>query len=256
MFSKSSNPVFAKADYSAYSASQGVMTMQGTMNKSILLLLLVIVSASVTWNMVFQGNTSVMGLMMGGFFIGLIFALITIFKRDWAHITAPIYAIAQGLFLGGLSAFIEASFLTTETGAATGNSGIVMKAVALTFGVFLLMFLLYRNKIIKPTQKFMMGVVSATGAIALMYFIHIILSLFGGGLPFLYNGGPLSILISLAIVTVAALNLILDFKFIEDGVKNGAPQKMEWFASFGLMVTLIWLYIEILRLLSMLANRN
>jgi len=256
MFNKSSNPVFAKTSFAPYTTAQGVMTMQGTMNKSILLLLLVIVAASYTWNMVFQGNASVSGLMMGGLILGFIFALATIFKKEWAHITAPLYAVAQGLFLGGLSAFIESSFLTTETGMATTQSGIVMKAVALTFAVFLLMFLLYRNQIIKPTKKFMMGVAAATGAIALLYLVNMIMSFFGSGLSFLHSGGPIGIIVSLVIVTVAALNLILDFKFIEDGVKQGAPKYMEWYASFGLMVTLIWLYIEILRLLSILANRN
>ncbi len=256
MFNKSSNPAFAKANFTSYTATQGVMTMQGTMNKSILLLLLVVVAASFTWNMVFQGNTSVGGIMTTGLILGFIFSLVTIFKKEWAHITAPLYAVFQGLFLGGLSAFIEASFLVTETGAATTQSGIVMKAVALTFAVFLLMFLLYRNQIIKPTKKFILGVVAATGAIALLYFVNLIMGLFGVNIPFLHSGGPIGIVVSLVIVAIAALNLILDFKFIEDGVQQEAPKFMEWYAAFGLMLTLIWLYIEILRLLSMFANRD
>ncbi|MFW5850858.1 MAG: Bax inhibitor-1/YccA family membrane protein [Bacteroidota bacterium] len=257
MLQKSSNPAFAKINFASYAKTgEGIMTINGVINKSLLLLLIIIVGASITWNMVFQGNASVTGLMIGGLIMGFVFALATIFKKEWAHITAPLYAIAQGLFLGAVSAFIESSFLTTETGAATAQSGIVMKAVALTFAVFLLMFLLYRNRIIKPTKKFMLGVTAATGAIALMYLLNIVMGFFGSGLSFLHSSGPFGIIISLVIVAVAALNLILDFKFIEDGVNQGAPKQMEWYFSFGLMVTLVWLYIEILRLLALLSGRD
>jgi uncharacterized YccA/Bax inhibitor family protein len=207
--------------------------------------------------MVQQGNASVGGLMMGGLILGFITAMVTIFKKEWAGITAPIYAVFEGLFLGGVSAFVEAAFFASkEPGVASTSNGIVFNAVALTFGVFLLMLLLYRNQIIKPTQKFMMGVAAATGAIFLLYLVNMIMGFFGASMPFLHSNGPLGIGISLVIVVVAALNLIIDFKNIEDAVAQGAPKYMEWFGAFGLMVTLVWLYLEILRLVALLTGRD
>lgn len=258
MLQKSSNPVFSKSTFapSLTATQQGVMTLQGTINKSIILLLTIIVSASLTWNMVQQGNTSVGGIMMAGLILGFITAMVTIFKKEWSGITAPIYAVFEGLFLGGVSAFVEAAFFASqEPGAATSN-GIVFNAVALTFGVFLLMLLLYRNQIIKPTKKFMMGVAAATGAVFLLYLVNMIMGLFGVNMPFLHSNGPIGIGISAVIVVIAALNLILDFKNIEDAVAQGAPKYMEWFGAFGLMVTLVWLYLEILRLVALLSGRD
>lgn len=260
---KTSNPVFSENSFtqSFAGSTQGVMTMQGTINKSMILLLLVIVAASFTWNMATSGNSAAFGLMTAGAIIGLIFAFITIFKKDWAHITAPIYALCEGLFLGGLSAMVETMLTKTEIDAsgaviASQSSGIVFNAVALTFGVFLVMFFLYKNRIIQPTRKFMLGVVAATGAIALLYLVNFIMGLFGAPLSFLHSPTPLGIGVSVVVVIIAALNLILDFKNIEDGVAQQAPKQMEWFAAFGLMVTLVWLYVEILRLLMLLMNRE
>lgn len=261
-FTKTSNPVFSKNTFAQSFAgtTQGVMTMQGTINKSLLLLAIIIVAASLTWNMAQSGNSSAFGFMIGGAIAGFIFAMVTIFKKNWAHITAPIYAVCEGLFLGGVSAIAEMALSqrVNEYGEVivSNSGGIVFQAVALTFGVFLIMFLLYRNRIIQPTKKFMMGVVAATGAVALLYIVNFVMGLFGAPLSFLHSPTPLGIGISVVVVIIAALNLILDFKNIEDGVAQQAPKQMEWFAAFGLMLTLVWLYIEILRLLMLLANRD
>lgn len=246
---KSSNPAFKgfTKSVSAVGSQQGIMTMNGTINKSMILLFTIIVTASITWRSIFEADNPslAMGLMMTGLIVGLIFSLVTIFKKEWSMVTAPVYAIFEGLFLGGISAFFEAMY-----------PGIVLKSVMLTFGTFGIMLFAYRTGVIKPTKKFMMGVVGATGAIALIYFVDILLGMFGVNMPMIHSNGIFGIIFSLVVVTIAALNLILDFKFIEDGVNMGAPKFMEWYASFGLMVTLVWLYIEILRLVSILQGRD
>ncbi len=253
LLEKSSNPAFKKFEFSQAISQEDSMTIKGTVNKSFLLLGIVIVAASITWNMAFDRNAYVGMLTTGGAIMGFIFALITMFKTQWAAVTAPLYAVAEGLFLGGISAFIESAFVNQEVGLANGSSGIVMNAVALTFGVFLVMLLLYRNEIIKPTQRFMMIIVGGIGAIALVYLASFIAGLFGAN-PFaaIFSNGPIGIGFSLVVIVLAALSLILDFKFIEDSAKQGAPKHMEWYGAFGIMVTLIWLYLEILRLLSKL----
>lgn len=259
MFEKSSNPIFGRADYksSAYSFGRSEqMTMNGTVNKTFAMLMIVIVAASLTWRaalpyveldgggIAMKNPSLVTGLMIAGVIGGLITAIITIFKKEWSKITAPIYALLEGLFLGGLSAWVESMF-----------PGLVIKAVMLTFGVFFLMLLAYRTKIIKPTKKLMMGIVIATAAVGVFYLVQMILNMFGVTLPTQGNG-LIGIGFSLVVVGIAALNLILDFKMVEDGVEQGAPKYMEWYASFGLMVTLIWLYIEILHLLMKLQSRD
>jgi uncharacterized YccA/Bax inhibitor family protein len=183
--------------------------------------------------------------MIGGAIGGFIFAIITIFKRSWAPYTAPLYATAQGVFLGGLSGFMESMY-----------PGIVLQAVALTFGTLLSLLLAYKSGFIKATPGFKRGVFAATGAIAFIYFITFILGFFGIQIPFIHSNGLLGIGFSLVVVVIAALNLVMDFDFIEKGSESGAPKYMEWYAAFGLMVTLIWLYIEFLRLLSKLRSRN
>lgn len=239
---KDPNPAIAKAfDKSRREAGQGTGTMEinSTVNKTGFLLLLLIITAFFTWTNANQA----MGLMITGLFSGLIFAFVTIFKPQWAGITSPVYAVCEGLFLGGISAIFEAQY-----------PGIVQNAALLTFGVLFMMLFLYRAGIIKATEKFKMGVASATGAIALIYFASIIAGFFGMRIPFLHSSGPIGIGISLVIITVAALNLIIDFDFIERGAKAGAPKYMEWYGAFGLLVTLVWLYLEILRLLSLLSR--
>jgi uncharacterized YccA/Bax inhibitor family protein len=250
MFS-SSNPALSEQIFmrSKTAESAETMTVKGTAQKTMLMLLLVILGAAYTWNTFFQsgGNPSsvVIWMAVGGIG-GLITALVLIFKPQTAPYAAPIYALLQGLMLGGLSAFMAAQYTGT----------IVMQAVGLTFSTFFLMLLAYQTGAIKATAKFRTGVIAATGAIALMYFISFIASLFGGSMAFMTDSSLLSIGISVVIVAVAALNLILDFDFIEKGQAMGAPKHMEWYGAFGLMITLIWLYIEFLKLLSKISRRN
>jgi uncharacterized YccA/Bax inhibitor family protein len=215
------------------------------MNKSLLMLLLVVLGAAYTWKMFFQGGNPTIWMIVGGIG-GVITALITVFSPKSSPYTAPIYAILQGLMLGGLSAFMAAQY--------TGN--IVIQAVGLTFATFFLMLFLYRSQIIKVTEKLRMAVFAATGAIALMYFVSFIASMFGANMGFIHDGGIVSIVISLVVVGVAAFNLLLDFDFIERGVAMNSPKYMEWYGAFGLMVTLIWLYIEFLKLLSKINRRD
>ena len=251
---RSSNPALSRSVFNtqSYTASYTeVMTLNGTINKSLAMLLLVIVGAMYTWKMFFGAATIETGaaltskwIMIGGIG-GFIFSLITIFKKTWAYITAPIYAILQGLFLGAISAFFEARY-----------PGLVMQAVALTFGTLFVMLIAYRTGMVKVTQKFRAGIIAATGAVVLVYFISIIFSLFGVNNLIIHSNGAFGIGISVVIVIIAALNLILDFDFIAKGSQAGVPKYMEWYAAFGLMLTLIWLYIEILRLLSKIASRD
>ncbi|MEM7009483.1 MAG: Bax inhibitor-1/YccA family protein, partial [Thermodesulfobacteriota bacterium] len=186
-------------------------------------------------------NASLMYWLYGGLIGGLIFAFITIFKKTWAPITAPIYAILEGLAIGGISAIFELQF-----------SGIVFQAVSLTFGTLFAMLVTYRLGLIKVTEKFRMGVVAATGAIFVVYLLSFVLGFFSINVPFIHSGGTIGILFSLFVVVIAALNLVLDFDFIEKGAEHGAPKYMEWYGAFGLIITLVWLYIEFLRLLSKL----
>ena len=176
---------------------------------------------------------------------GLILGLVTAFKKEWAPITSPVYALLQGLFLGGFSALFEMKF-----------PGIVIQAVSLTFGTLFCLLLAYRSGLIKATENFKLGVFAATGAIGLFYLVSFILGFFHVSIPGMNGNGLLSIGISVFIVIIAALNLVLDFDFIEKGAEMGVPKYMEWYAAFGLLVTLIWLYVEILRLLSKLRSRN
>lgn len=223
------------------------MTLEGTVTKSALLILLLLLPATWMWGKIYTtpDPSAVMPWVMVGVLGGLVVAVVTVFKQAWAPVTAPIYAMLQGLVLGGFSAIFEVQF-----------PGIVIQAVALTIGTFLCLLMAYRSGLIQATENFKLGVVAATGAIALVYLSSIVLSLFGIAVPFLHDSGPIGIGISLFIVTIAALNLVLDFDFIEQGVQSGAPRYMEWYAAFGLLVTLVWLYLEILRLLAKLRSRD
>lgn len=256
MLGRTSNPalndkVFYEARNSYTGVQSEVMTIQGTVTKTILLLLVVIFSASYTWKMFFgavdavQGAASVTGWMIGGGIGGFVVALITVFKRHLAPYTVPVYALLEGLFLGGVSAFFEARY-----------PGIVMQAVSLTFGTLFMLLFAYKTKIIKATENFKLGVVAATGGIAVVYFLSFILGMFGVSMPMIHSNGIMGIGFSIVVVVIAALNLVLDFDFIEKGAESGAPKYMEWYGAFGLLVTLVWLYIEILRLLSKLNSRN
>jgi uncharacterized YccA/Bax inhibitor family protein len=220
------------------------MTIMGTVNKTYVLLVLLVLTSAWVWSKA-MAQEPVGVYVLGGALGGFILALVTVFKKEWAAVTAPLYAAVEGLFIGGISAVFEARF-----------PGIVMQAVALTFGTLFCLLMAYRSGLIKATENFKLGVVAATGGIALVYFVTMILGFFGVGVPFVTGGGPIGIVFSLFVVTIAALNLVLDFDFIEQGAAQGAPKYMEWFGAFGLMVTLVWLYIEILRLLSKLQSRR
>jgi len=223
------------------------MTIQGTVNKTLLMLVLLLIPAAWVWRQYFASGTpqAIMPWLYVGIIGGLIVALITIFKKQWSAVTAPLYAVLEGLAIGGISAFFEAQF-----------PGIVIQAVALTFGTLLCLLLAYKSRIIKVTANFRLGVVAATGGIAVIYLITIALGFFGIRMPYIHESGIIGIGFSVFVVIIAALNLVLDFDFIENGAASGAPKFMEWYAAFGLMVTLIWLYLEMLRLLAKIRSRR
>jgi uncharacterized YccA/Bax inhibitor family protein len=223
------------------------MTVQGVVNKTGILLLCVLLTAGWVWMKFFEsgGNpAAVQGWMMLGMFGGLGLAIATVFKKEWAPVTAPMYALAQGLFIGGISSIFESSY-----------PGIVIQASALTFGTLFAMLVAYRSGMVQATEGFKLGVIAATGGIAIVYFAAIIMSFFGVNLSFIYGNGALGIGFSLFVVVIAALNLVLDFDLIERGAEHRLPKYMEWYCSFALMVTLIWLYVEFLRLLSKARSR-
>ena len=223
------------------------MTLSGTVNKTGILLICTLATASWTWHMFTESRDmgAVAPLMLLGMFGGLIFALVTSFKKEWAPVTAPIYALLEGLMLGGLSAAMDLRY-----------PGIGIQAVSLTFGTLFVLLLAYRSGMIRVTQKFRLGVIAATGGICVFYFAQMLLGFFGIRFYSINGSGIIGIGFSLIVVAVAALNLVLDFDFIEQGVQAGAPKYMEWYGAFGIMVTLVWLYIEILRLLAKMQRRN
>jgi len=223
------------------------MTLNGTVNRTGILLLCALATASYTWYSFMQTRdpASVGGWLMLGVFGGLITAIITIFKTSWAPVTAPIYALCEGLFLGGISAVLELRY-----------PGIAIQAVGLTFGTLMTMLVVYASGMIRVSNKLRIGIIAATGGIALFYLLEMILGFFGINFVAVNGSGAIGIGFSLFVCAIAALNLVLDFDFIEQGVNYGAPKYMEWYGAFGIMVTLVWLYLEILRLLSKLRSRN
>jgi uncharacterized YccA/Bax inhibitor family protein len=243
---RTANPALNSKSFEGMSAQAlgETMTLQGTVNKTGILLLLVFATAAWTWNQV-SASGQVGGLILVGLIGGFIFGLVTTFKRNWAPVTAPIYALLEGLVIGGLSAMLELRF-----------PGIAMQAAGMTFGTLFCLLLAYRTGLIRATENFKLGVVAATGGIALVYIVSMILGFFGTGIPFIHESGLIGIGFSLFVVAIAALNLVLDFDFIESAANQSVPKYMEWYAAFGLIVTLIWLYIEMLRLLSKLRSRR
>ncbi|MEK9657084.1 MAG: Bax inhibitor-1/YccA family protein [bacterium] len=244
---RSSNPILSNDIFSAHTRVETEqMTIQGTVNKCFLLLVMVLGAASWTWRLFFEsGAQAVTPFIVVGAIGGLVLALMTYFKTQWAHVTAPAYAVCQGLFLGALSSMFEASY-----------PGIVIQAVGLTFGTLFCLLGAYKSGLIKVTENFKLGIAAATGGICMFYFVSFILSMFGFHLNVIYGNGLLGVGFSLIVVTIAALNLVMDFDFIEEGARQSAPKQMEWVGAFALMVTLIWLYIEILRLLAKLRDRR
>ena len=223
-----------------------VMTINGTINKIGLMLLLVIAAAGYTWKIVMGADPGRAGtLAITGAIGGFVMALVTVFRPRSSAVTAPIYAILEGLFLGSISAIINAAY-----------PGVAFQAILLTIGTLFTMLFLYRSGRIRATPRFQRGVWMATGAVFFAYLISWIMSLVGMPVGFIHSAGPLGIVINLVIIVIAALNLIIDFEFIERGSQMGAPKYMEWYGAFGLMVTLIWLYIEFLRLLARFGGRR
>jgi uncharacterized YccA/Bax inhibitor family protein len=240
---RTSNPALNEKAFRGEVAISGeAMTLQGTVNKTGVLLLCVVATSAWTWGMAHSETPqAAIPWMIGGLLGGMVTALVTIFKRSWAPITAPLYALLEGLVLGGISAMFDKSY-----------HGIAIQAVGLTFGVLFVMLITYKTGVIRATERFKLGVIAATGGIAVFYLVVMVLGLFhvNVGMGILYGCGPWAIAFSLFVVAIAALNLVLDFDMIETGVRMNAPKYMEWYGAFGLMVTLIWLYLEILRLLA------
>jgi uncharacterized YccA/Bax inhibitor family protein len=237
---------FEAAARNASLATDSVMTVRGTIHKTLLLLLLAVLSASYTWQVfaTAANPAAVMPYMVGGLIGGLIFSLIAIFRPRSSTWAAPLYAVCEGLCLGALSAMFDAQ-----------TNGIVLQAVGLTVGVLLLMLVLYRTGAIKVTAKLRSGIIIATGAIALFYIVTWVVGMFTS-VTFMYDASPLSIGISVFVVIIAALNFLMNFDFIDRGAQMAAPKYMEWYGAFGLMLTLVWLYLEMLRLLSKISSRE
>ncbi|MBN2731266.1 MAG: Bax inhibitor-1/YccA family protein [Balneolaceae bacterium] len=231
-----SEKLFQQSDRAVPAGEQ--MTISGTVNKIGILFLLLLIGASISWYM-----PSPL-FMWGGAIGGFIVAIVTVFKKEWSPITAPLYAGLEGLFLGAISMVYASAY-----------DGIIFNAVALTLGIFAAMLITYRSGLIEVTHKFRMGIVAATGGVVLVYFASIILGFFGINLSLVTGTGMWGIGFSLLVIVIAALNLVLDFDLIDRGAEAGAPKYFEWYTAFGLIITLVWLYIEILRLLGKLQRR-
>ncbi len=248
---ESSNPTLNNKVFDNARAMIGsgqTMTIQGTVNKTLVLFLILVATALWTWSKAFDpANAGMAGMFgMGGMIVGLIFAIATIFKPQWSPITAPLYAACEGLLLGVLSAYFERSY-----------PGIVVQAVGLTFGVFLAMLIGYKSGWLQATPGLRKGLMIAMGGIMIFYLVIMVAGLFHIAPPAFVNGSsPLGIAFSLFVVGIASMSLVLDFDLIERGSEQGLQKYMEWYGGFALMVTLIWLYMEILRLMSKLRSRN
>ena len=242
---RSGNPALTADTFTSIprTSSENVMTIGGTVNKTALALAILFMAATYVWSQGVAGALPT-GFIWGGFIGGFVVALVTVFKQTWAPYTTPLYAGLEGLALGGISFIFEQQY-----------PGIVSQAIFLTFGTLGGLLLAYRSGVIRATENFKLGVVAATGGIGLVYFLSFILGFFGISIPLIHSSGTFGILFSLFVVVIAALNLVLDFDFIEEGAERGAPKYMEWYGAFGLLVTLVWLYLEILRLLVKLRSR-
>jgi uncharacterized YccA/Bax inhibitor family protein len=252
---RSGNPVLKDSTFldlssgSVVSNDSGTMTLNGTVNKTGFLLLLTIMTAAYAWSQTMTPSGEVapgaMVYLWGGCIGGFVLAMVTTFKKEWSPVTAPLYALVEGFCLGAISAIYNAKF-----------QGTVLQAVMLTFGITFALLFAYRSGLIRATENFKLGVAAATGGIFLIYMATMVLGFFGIHIPYIHESGLIGIGFSLVVVVIASLNLVLDFDFIEQGVEARAPKYMEWYGAFGLMVTLVWLYLELLRLLSKLQSRN
>ena len=238
---RSGNPVLSKSTFTNTGSISEKMTINGTVNKTAISLLLLVGTGYLTFSSI--NPALLIGCGIGGFIV----AIITVFKKEWAPITVPIYAILEGGLLGGISFMYNSLY-----------DGIVTNAIFLTVGILLSLLTAYRSGFIKATENFKLGIFAATGGIAIVYLINFVMGFFGSsmGVMQIDNSSPMSIGFSVIVVIIAALNLVLDFDFIEEGAEKGAPKYMEWYGAFGLLVTLIWLYLEILRLLAKLNSRR
>jgi uncharacterized YccA/Bax inhibitor family protein len=238
---RSGNPVLSKNSFNSNSLSSETMTIEGTVNKTAMCLVLLVGSGYYTFTSISSAMLILFGV--GGF----ITAIITIFKKEWAPVTVPIYAILEGGLLGGISYMYNSAY-----------DGIVTNAIFITVGILLSLLMAYKSGLIKPTENFKLGVAAATGGIMIVYFVNMIMSFFGSSMGVMdpTNASLMSIGFSLVVIVIASLNLVLDFDFIEEASEKKAPRYMEWYGAFGLLVTLIWLYLEILRLLSKLNSRR
>lgn len=237
---RSNNPAFQGTiweDWATQERRSTTMTVQGTAIKTFALLGIVALTAAWSWTAAAEESMR-FPLIIGGSLLGTITAFVTIFKKSWAPVTAPLYAALEGVFLGALSSLIE-----------TRYKGIAFQAVSLTICTAAVMAFVYATRLIRVTDKLATGIIAATGAVALLYLVSMVVSMFGGSLPFIHSAGPIGIAFSLFVVGLAAFNLLLDYDFIERSAAAGAPKSMEWYGAFGLVVTLVWLYLEVLRLL-------
>jgi uncharacterized YccA/Bax inhibitor family protein len=247
---RTANPALNQSTFDRYrtvAEHSERMTIEGTVFRSAFLLLLLIAAAVWPWTLYTRGASpgALTGYLLVGLIGGAIVAMVCVFKPTTAPVTGPLYAVLEGLALGTISAMLESRF-----------PGIVIQAVALTFGVFACLLLAYQSRRIRATENFKLGVVAATGGIFVVYLVSFVGSFFGFRMPFIHESGTVGILFSLFVVGIAALNLVLDFDFIEKGAERGAPKHMEWYGAFGLVVTLVWLYIEILHLLAKMRSRR
>jgi uncharacterized YccA/Bax inhibitor family protein len=244
---RTANPALNDKSFAHVRSTEGTMTIQGAVNKTVLLVLLAMGTAGYVWYQYYTTANlqALSSWLVGGSIGAFIMALITIFKKDWAMVTAPAYALLEGLALGAISTYFEAMY-----------PGVVIQAIALTLATLFALLAAYKSGVIQATENFKLGIVAATGGIALVYLVSFVLGFFDMTVPYIHESGTVGIIFSLVVVTVAALNLVLDFDFIESAAERGVPKRMEWYGAFGLMVTLVWLYLEILRLLVKLQSRD
>jgi uncharacterized YccA/Bax inhibitor family protein len=231
---QTSNPLLKRAA-SFSGVEEGTMNLNGTVNKAGILLLICIATGAVSWATPELHGPVIALPIIGGF----IASLVAIFFPATSPWLAPLYAAMEGLALGALSQMFNAKY-----------PGIAANAVILSFSVLALFLVLYATRIVKVTQGMRVAVIAATGAIVVVYLIDIVLGLFGVHVPFINDSGPAGILVSLVICGIAAFNFFLDFDSIEACINAGAPKYMEWYSGMALLITLVWLYLEILRLLS------
>lgn len=220
------------------------MTLEGVAGKSLLLLGLVVASGALGWSLIGSGGAASGMMVLGSVLIAFVIAIVTVFKKKWSPVTAPLYALFEGFAVGAISRIYNDTF-----------AGIVLQALLLTLGIFLSMLIIYRTRLIKVTENFKLGIAAATGGIALYYLAYIIGGMFGFQLPLVADNSGWGIGFTVFVIIIAALNLVVDFDFIEKGAEARAPKYMEWYSSFGLLVTIVWLYLEILRLLAKLRSR-